>query len=54
MQIDQAIETSAGVVKFQGTVEGPELDMILQLGLNVLLANGAIKMMEQDKPEQLQ
>lgn len=42
MQISQSIETKEGTLKFQGEVEGPELDLIIQLGLHALVLRGIV------------
>ena len=42
MQISKSIETEAGTVQFQGEIEGPELDLVLQLGLHALVLRGIL------------
>ena len=42
MQINQSIETENGTVKFQGEIEGAELDLVLQLGLHALVVRGIL------------
>lgn len=42
MLISKTIETPTGSVKFEGELEPKELDFVLQVGLNTLLAQGAI------------
>jgi len=43
MQISKSYETPEGTVKFQGEITGPELDMVLQLGLMTLMSRGVIQ-----------
>jgi hypothetical protein len=43
MQISESYETPEGTVKFQGEISGPELDIVLQLGLLTLMSRGAIQ-----------
>lgn len=43
MQISKSYETAEGTVKFEGMVEGIELDTILTLGLHQLIVRGLIK-----------
>jgi hypothetical protein len=40
MLVTQAIETSEGTVTFQGELLKEELDFIIEVGLNVVMANG--------------
>ncbi len=42
MQICKSYETKEGTVKFEGELEGPELDVVLQLGLYALMSRGLI------------
>lgn len=42
MQINHLVELPDGSVKFQGTLEGPELAIVLEAGLNLLLGEGAL------------
>lgn len=42
MNVSQVLELPSGEVKFQGTLEGPELAIVLEAGLNILLQEGAI------------
>jgi hypothetical protein len=42
MLINKSIETEEGTVKFEGTLEPKELDLVLQVGLNYLLQQGAL------------
>ena len=43
MKISKSIETKEGTVQFVGEIDGPELDIVLQMGLMYLVARGAIK-----------
>lgn len=40
MQVNFVKELPEGIVKFEGTLEGVELDYVVEVGLNWLLANG--------------
>lgn len=42
MLVSKTIETENGNVKFEGELEPAELDLVIKLGLNLLLANGAL------------
>jgi ABC-type proline/glycine betaine transport system ATPase subunit len=42
MLINKSIETEEGTVKFEGELEPKELDLVLQVGLNYLLQQGAL------------
>lgn len=42
MKVNKAIETDDGTVLFQGELGPEELDLILSIGLNHLLRQGAI------------
>lgn len=42
MRIDHVVEKPDGTVRFQGTLEGPELAFVIEYGLNLLLMEGAI------------
>ena len=42
MKIDKSIETPEGSIKFEGELNDKELDLVVEIGLNVLLAQGAI------------
>lgn len=53
MQINKTIETPEGKVVFEGTLEGPELDFIIQIGLMWLLQNGGAKFQKQETHEAL-
>lgn len=54
MQISKSIELDTGSVKFEGTLEGAELDIVLQTGLLVLLRQGVISasLKDQDDDEE--
>jgi hypothetical protein len=43
MQINKSYETAEGTVKFNGEIEGVELDAILTLGLHQLIVRGLVK-----------
>lgn len=43
MKINHVVELEDGTAKFEGTLEGAELDFVVEMGLNILLAHGAIK-----------
>jgi ABC-type proline/glycine betaine transport system ATPase subunit len=40
--INKTIETPQGTVKFEGELEAQELDLVLKIGLNYLLQQGAL------------
>ena len=42
MEIKKTIELGQGKVQFEGTLEGAELDVVIQTGLLVLLRQGVI------------
>jgi len=48
MQINHTVELPDGSVKFQGTLEGPELAIVIEAGLNLLLQEGAIPFLSKD------
>ena len=52
MLISKSIETEQGTLQFQGEVSGPELDMILTLGLHALVLRGVISPKELEPSEQ--
>lgn len=43
MKINQTIQTEEGTVQFQGELSGPELDIVLEAGLGILLRMGVLK-----------
>lgn len=42
MNISHVVELPDGTATFQGTLEGPELAIVIEAGLNYLLQQGAI------------
>ena len=42
MKISKTVQTEKGRVRFEGDVTQQEYDLIMEIGLNVLLAQGAI------------
>lgn len=40
MYIEKVIETEDGKIEFKGTLQADELDFVLEVGLNVILAQG--------------
>lgn len=42
MKINRTVEKPDGSVTFQGNLEGPELDFVIEVGLNVLMEQGAL------------
>ena len=42
MKISKAVETEQGTIQFEGELTEQETDLVLEIGLNVLLAQGAI------------
>lgn len=51
MLVNKSLETPQGTVKFEGELEQNELDLVLRVGLNYLLARGAIPLVAKE-PEQ--
>ena len=49
MDISHILELPDGSVKFQGTLEGPELAIVMEAGLNVLLQQGAIPFLSKEQ-----
>ena len=50
MDIKRTIETDDGIVFFQGTLKGAELEAVITVGLNTLLQAGALPyLMETDE-----
>lgn len=47
MKIERTIEVGEQVVKFEGTLEGVELDLVIGIGLNYLLKHGALPILTQ-------
>lgn len=43
MKINNLIETPQGIVKFEGEIEGQELEYVVEMGLKTLFLLGAIK-----------
>ena len=50
--INKTIETEEGTVKFEGTLEQKELDLVIQIGLNYLLKHGALPFTMYDDVEE--
>lgn len=42
MLINKTLETKEGTVRFEGELEEKELDLVIQIGLNYLLQQGAL------------
>lgn len=42
MQVNKVIETPNGEVKFEGVLDGAELEAVITVGLLTLLQNGAL------------
>lgn len=42
MRIDHIVEKPDGSLRFQGTLEGPELAFVVEFALNQLLLEGAL------------
>jgi hypothetical protein len=53
MHVNKVFETEQGTVKFEGELEQAEADMVIKLGLNFLLQQGAFSMIntETDTPQ---
>ena len=53
MKISKTIELETGKVQFEGTLDGAELDVVIQTGLLVLLRQGVISSsVVEDQPEE--
>ena len=50
MRISKTIETPEGSIEFSGEISQEEHDMILTVGLNYLMAAGALPMKAMDVP----
>jgi len=53
MNINHIVELPDGSVKFQGTLEGPELAIVLETGLNYLLQEGALPFLSKEGYDKL-
>lgn len=51
MLITKAIETPEGGVTFQGELKEDELEFLIEVGLNVVLAQGAASFMSEKNPK---
>lgn len=51
MEIKHCTEKEDGSVIFQGTLEGNELRVVIETGLNVLLANGLLPFLASDEDD---
>ena len=47
MLITKAVETPEGNVVFSGELQKDELDFVIEIGLNIILANGAQNFMSE-------
>lgn len=54
MLINKTIETKDGTVQFQGELAQDELDFILEIGLNIVMANGAVGFLSNKNPKVVQ
>lgn len=52
MLINKTIETPEGIVEFKGNLLDEELDFVIEVGLNVILAQGATNFLS-DKSKRL-
>ncbi|MDE3022310.1 MAG: hypothetical protein KGI54_10655 [Pseudomonadota bacterium] len=50
MLVSKTLETSKGTVKFEGELEPAELDLVIKLGLNLLLMQGALPLTDSNVP----
>lgn len=48
MHVKKAIETNKGTITFEGELSQEEVDLVIQLGLNYLLVNGALPFTTQE------
>lgn len=53
MNVNQVIETEEGTVKFSGELSQAEADYVIQVGLNVLLRNGALPVTTEYNPDEV-
>ncbi len=51
MLVNKTIELADGKVEFHGELSQVELDLVLTMGLNYLLANGAIPFTSKNKED---
>lgn len=51
MLINKSVELENGSVQFNGELSSQELDLVLTMGLNYLLANGAIPFTSKKKED---
>lgn len=49
MQVNKAIYTKQGTLQFDGELDGPELDKVIEVGLTVLVQMGVLKPSAQNK-----
>lgn len=53
MKINHITENQAGdKVVFQGVLEGPELSLVIEVGLNILMAQGALPFLSDESHEE--
>jgi hypothetical protein len=48
IKVSNTIETEDGKIEFHGTIEGPELDYVVQAGLNYLMYNKILPIYRKD------
>ena len=48
MEIKHSVETPEGAVVFQGILEGPELTLVIETGLNQLMQQGLVPFLSVD------
>lgn len=48
MNVNKVIETDEGTVKFEGELSQAESDLVVKLGLNFLLKQGAFSMIPEE------
>ena len=49
MKIAHTVELPDGTVSFQGVLEGPELAIVIEAGMNLLLGEGAIPFVSREQ-----
>lgn len=54
MNVSKVIETPEGTVKFEGELGPKELDLVLEIGLNYLLQQGALPLINGEEGASLQ
>lgn len=48
IKVNNSVETDEGTIEFKGILEGPELDFVIQSGLNYLMYNKILPVYRKD------